>query len=55
MDMRALLLYGVWRVDKDARSGQRFLVAGWAFMCSMAFGAFSNKYTHRSDELFALR
>jgi hypothetical protein len=36
----ALLLYGAWRVGKDARSGQRFLVAGWAFMCGMAFGSF---------------
>ena len=36
----ALLLYGAWRVGKDARSGQRFLVAGWAFMCGMAYGSF---------------
>jgi hypothetical protein len=36
----ALLLYGAWRVSKDARSGQRFLVAGWAFMCGMAYGSF---------------
>ena len=36
----ALLLYGAWRVGKDARRGQRFLVAGWAFMCGMAFGSF---------------
>lgn len=36
----ALLLYGAWRVGKDVRSGQRFLVAGWAFMCGMAFGSF---------------
>jgi hypothetical protein len=36
----ALLLYGAWRVGRDARSGQRFLVAGWAFMCGMAYGSF---------------
>ncbi len=36
----AWLLYGAWRVGKDARSGQRFLAAGWAFMCGMAYGSF---------------
>jgi hypothetical protein len=36
----AFLLYGAWRVGKDARSGQRFLAAGWAFMCGMAYGSF---------------
>jgi hypothetical protein len=36
----ALLLYGAWRVGRDVRSGQRFLVAGWAFMCGMAYGSF---------------
>lgn len=36
----ALLLYGAWRVGKDARAGQRFLAAGWAFMCGMAYGSF---------------
>ena len=35
-----LLLYGAWRVTKDARSGQRYLAAGWAFMCGMAYGSF---------------
>jgi len=35
-----LLLYGAWRVTKDARSGQRYLVAGWAFMCGMAYYSF---------------
>jgi small-conductance mechanosensitive channel len=39
----ALLLYGAWRVGKDARSGQPFLVAGWAFMCGMAYGSFFNQ------------
>jgi len=36
----AFLLYGAWRVGKDARSGQRFLAAAWAFMCGMAYGSF---------------
>jgi len=35
-----LLLYGAWRVTKDARSGQRYLAAGWAFMCGMAYYSF---------------
>jgi hypothetical protein len=45
----ALLLYGAWRVGKDARSGQRFLVAGWAFMCGMAYGSFFEQV--RQDRL----
>jgi hypothetical protein len=36
----AFLLYGAWRVTRDARSGQRFLAAAWAFMCGMAYGSF---------------
>ena len=36
----AFLLYGAWRVSRDARSGQRFLAAAWAFMCGMAYGSF---------------
>jgi hypothetical protein len=36
----AFLLYGAWRVGKDARSGQRFLAAAWAFMCGMAYLSF---------------
>ena len=36
----AFLLYGAWRVSRDARSGQRFLAASWAFMCGMAYGSF---------------
>ena len=35
-----LLLYGAWRVGRDARAGQRFLATGWAFMCGMAYGSF---------------
>jgi hypothetical protein len=36
----AFLLYGAWRVTRDARSGQRFLAAAWGFMCGMAYGSF---------------
>jgi hypothetical protein len=36
----AFLLFGAWRVGKEVRSGQRFLAAGWAFMCGMAYGSF---------------
>ena len=36
----AFLLYGAWRVGKDARVGQRFLAAAWAFMCGMAYPSF---------------
>ena len=35
-----LLLYGAWRVGQDARTGQRFLAAGFAFMCGMAYYSF---------------
>jgi hypothetical protein len=36
----AFLLYGAWRVRKDARSGQRFLAAAWAYMCGAAYLSF---------------
>ncbi len=36
----AFLLYGAWRVGKDARGGQRFLAAAWAFMCGMGYYSF---------------
>ena len=36
----AFLLYGAWRVGKDARSGQRYLAAAWAFTCGMAPNSF---------------
>ena len=36
----AFLLYGAWRVGQDARAGQRFLAAGFAFMCGMAYHSF---------------
>lgn len=36
----AFLLYGAWRVGRDARTGQRFLAAAFAFMCGMAYYSF---------------
>ena len=36
----AFLLYGAWRVGRDARGGQRFLAAAWAFTCGMAYLSF---------------
>jgi hypothetical protein len=36
----AFLLFGAWRVGKDARKGQRFLAAAWAVMCGMAYYSF---------------
>ena len=42
----AFLLYGAWRVGKDARTGQRFLAAAWAFMCGMAYNSFFGQLQH---------
>jgi small-conductance mechanosensitive channel len=36
----ALLIYGAWRVGRDARAGQRFLVAAWGFACGMGYASF---------------
>jgi hypothetical protein len=36
----AFLIYGAWRVGQNARTGQRFLAAGFAFMCGMAYYSF---------------
>ena len=36
----AFLLYGAWRVSQDVRTGQRFLAAGFSFMCGMAYYSF---------------
>src|SRR5688572_19222631 len=35
-----LLLFGAWRVGKDARTGQKFLTAAWGFMCGMVYPSF---------------
>jgi hypothetical protein len=34
-----LLLYGAWRVGKDAESGQKFLSAAWGFAFGMAYAS----------------
>ena len=36
----ALLLYGAWRVGKDASGGQRFLAAAWGFSFGMVYSSF---------------
>lgn len=36
----AFLLFGAWRVTRNARNGQKYLAAAWAFMCGMAYGSF---------------
>ncbi|HEX8457862.1 MAG TPA: hypothetical protein VF656_11240 [Pyrinomonadaceae bacterium] len=38
--MGAFLLYGAWRIGKDMRSGQRFLIAAWAFACGLGYYSF---------------
>jgi hypothetical protein len=38
--MGALLLYAAWRIGKDLRSGQRFLIAAWAFACGLGYYSF---------------
>lgn len=44
----AFLLFGAWRVGKNARTGQRFLAAAWAFMCGMAYYSFFEQL-HRNQ------
>jgi len=41
-----LLLYGAWRVTKNAPSGQRYLAAAWGFMCGMAYYSFFDQFNH---------
>jgi hypothetical protein len=36
----ALLIYGAWRTGRDAREGQRYLVAAWGFACGMGYASF---------------
>lgn len=38
--MGAFLLYAAWRMGKDIRSGQRFLIAAWAFACGLGYYSF---------------
>src|ERR1043166_1851211 len=44
----AFLLFGAWRVTRNARSGQRYLAAGGGFMCGMAYGSFFEQL-HRNQ------
>jgi hypothetical protein len=44
----ALLIYGAWRVGRDARAGQRFLAAAWGFSCGMGYASFFGQlYSNR--------
>ena len=47
----AFLLYGAWRVGKDAEPGRAILAAAWAFLCGMAYGSFFGQLAElsRSD------
>ena len=36
-----LLLFGAWRVKRNARDGQKFLAAGWGLALGMAYGSFN--------------
>ncbi|HEV7473097.1 MAG TPA: hypothetical protein VGN90_03545 [Pyrinomonadaceae bacterium] len=38
--MGAFLLYGAWRIGKDAHNGQRVLAAAWAFACGLGYYSF---------------
>lgn len=35
-----LLLYGAWRVDRDAGAGQKYLAAAWGFTLGMIYSSF---------------
>jgi hypothetical protein len=44
----ALLIYGAWRVGRDAHAGQRFLAAAWGVSCGMGYASFfSQLYFNR--------
>lgn len=44
----ALLVYGAWRVGRDAREGQRYLAAAWGFACGLGYASFfSQLYSNR--------
>jgi hypothetical protein len=38
--MGAFLLYAAWRTGRDARAGQRYLAAAWAFACGLGYFSF---------------
>jgi hypothetical protein len=41
-----LLLFGAWRVNKNALRGQRFLSAAWGFACGMVYPSFFSQLEH---------
>ena len=47
----AFLLYAAWRSGRDARGGQRYLVAAWGFACGMGYASFFGhlKNIHQPD------
>ena len=38
-----LLLYGVWRVTRDQRSGQKFLVLAWGFALGLVYASIDHQ------------
>jgi hypothetical protein len=40
------LLYGAWRATRNARIGQRFLSAAWAFAAAMGYVSFFSHLEH---------
>jgi hypothetical protein len=38
-----LLLFGGWRVTRNALEGQKFLVLGWGFALGMAYASFDHQ------------
>jgi hypothetical protein len=38
--MGAFLLYAAWRTGRDARAGQPYLAAAWAFACGLGYYSF---------------
>ncbi|MCA1642637.1 MAG: hypothetical protein LC785_11965, partial [Acidobacteria bacterium] len=45
----ALLVYGAWRVGRDARAGQRFLAAAWGFACGLGYASFFSQLHSNSQ------
>ena len=38
--MGAFLIFGAWKTGRNVRSGQRFLIAAWAFACGLGYYSF---------------
>lgn len=38
--MGAFLIFGAWQTGRNVRSGQRFLIAAWAFACGLGYYSF---------------